>query len=120
MQFILTGFTQVTGFRVFEFDHVGAGQPRVQFTVRADLGLIRRYGIQVQDLPLLCRAVLEGREAAEEARAFTFTEERMSVHAKDCAAAKELAAQRRKPARKPIGENLGAAWRGTSPQTPPQ
>jgi hypothetical protein len=118
MQFVLTGFTQDTAFRVFEFDFVGPGQPRVQFTVRADLGLIRRYGIQVQDLPLLCRAVLEGREETEEARSFTFTEEKMSIHAKDCAAAKELAAQRRKPARKPMGENLGVAWRGTSPQNP--
>jgi hypothetical protein len=115
MQFVLTGFTQDTGFRVFEFDYVGPGQPRTQFRVRADLGLIRRYGIQVQDLPLLCRAVLERREESEVAREFTFTEEKMNTHARDCAAAKELAAQRRKPARKPVGENLGAAWRGGQP-----
>ncbi len=114
MQFILTGFTQDTAFRVFEFDYVGPGQVRTQFTVRADLGLIRRYGIQVQDLPLLCRGVLETRSEAEEARTFTFTEDKMSLHAKDCAAAKELAAQRKKP-RKPLAENLGAAWRGPQP-----
>jgi hypothetical protein len=60
--------------------------------------------------------VLEGREEAEEARAFTFTEEKMNTHAKDCAAAKELAAQRRKPPRRPVGENLGVAWRGGQPQ----
>jgi hypothetical protein len=116
MQFILTGFTQDTAFRVFEFDYVGPGQARTQFTVRADLGLIRRYGIQVQDLPLLCRAVLEGRSDAEETHAFTFTEERMSIHAKDCAAAKELAAQKKRAPRRPVGENLGVAWRGTHPQ----
>jgi hypothetical protein len=111
MQFILTGFTQDTTFRIFEFDYVGPGQARTQFTVCADLGLIRRYGIQVQDLPLLCRGVLEGRVEAEETRSFIFTEEKMMVHARDCATAKELAAQRKKP-RKPISENLGAAWRG--------
>jgi hypothetical protein len=115
MQFILMGFTQDTAFRVFEFDYVGPSQPRTQFTVRADLDLIRRYGIRVQELPLLCRALLETREESEEARAFTFTEEKMVVHMKDCAAAKELAAQKKKPARKPMGENLGAAWRGSQP-----
>jgi hypothetical protein len=116
MQFILTGFTQDTAFRVFQFDFVGAAQPRTQFTVRADLGLIRRYGIRLQDLPLLCRGVLEGREETGEARAFTFTEEKMDLHMKDAAAAKEIAAQRKKPARRPMNENLGAAWRGSQPQ----
>jgi hypothetical protein len=115
MHFILTGFTQDTAFRVFEFDYVGPSQPPTQYTVRADLDLIRRYGIRVQELPLLCRAVLETREESEEARAFTFTEEKMVVYMKDCATAKELAAQKKRPARKPMGENLGAAWRGSQP-----
>lgn len=115
MNFILTGFTQSTEFRVFEFDCVGPTQPRTQFTVRADLGLIRRYGIRLQDLPLLCRAVLETREEAGEARAFTFTEEKMNLYMKDCAAAKELAAQKKKTVRRPMNENMGVAWRGSQP-----
>jgi hypothetical protein len=114
MQFILTGFTQDAAFRVFEFDYVGSSQPRTQFTVRADLDLTRRYGIRVQELPLLCRGVLETRGESEEARAFTLTEEKMMVYMKDGAAAKELAAQKKKP-RKPMAENLGAAWRGSRP-----
>lgn len=111
MQFILMGFTQDTAFRVFEFDYVGPSQPRTQFTVRADLDLIRRYGIRVQELPLLCRGVLETREESEEARAFTFTEEKMNLYMKDCAAAKELAAQKKKRTGKPMGENIETAWR---------
>lgn len=113
MNFVLKGFTQDTAFRVFEFDCVGPSQPRTQFTVRADLDLSRRYGIAVQELPLLCRSVLETREESEE-RAFTFTEEKMVVHMKDCAAAKELAAQKKKT-RKPTDGNFNPAWRGSQP-----
>ncbi len=88
MQFVLTGFTQDTAFRVFEFDYVGPGKVRTQFTVRADLGLIRRYGIQVQDLPALCRDVLEARSEADEVRTPIFTGRKRDERARDgiCAA----------------------------------
>jgi hypothetical protein len=111
MQFMLKGFTQRSGFRVFEFDCIGPSLPRTQFTVRADLDLVRRYGIRVQELPLLCRLVLETRDASEEARAFTFTEEKMIAHTRACAAAKELAAQKKKPSAKSMDDNLDEAWR---------
>ena|SRR5215469_1331892 len=111
MQFMLKGFTQTSTFRVFEFDCIGLSKPRSQFTVRADLNLVRRHGIRVQELPLLCRSVLETRDAAEEACAFTFTEEKMIAYAKDVAA-KQLAAQKKKPSAKSMDENVEAAWRG--------
>ena len=59
MQYILTGFTHDMGFRVFAFEGVGEDRVRTEYRVKADLALIRRYGIRVQELPLLCRAVLE-------------------------------------------------------------
>jgi len=80
MQFILTGFTQDTGFRVFAFEGVAIGQLRTIFTVRADLALSRRYGIAMQELPLLCRAVLERRSESDDQRDFTFTEGDMTLH----------------------------------------
>ena len=52
MQFILTGFTQEAGFRVFTFESLAADRTRTKFTVKTDLSLIRNYGIQVQELPL--------------------------------------------------------------------
>lgn len=55
MQYILTGFTQEMGFRVFAFERIGDDRLRTKFTVKADLALIRRYGIRLQDLPLMCR-----------------------------------------------------------------
>ena len=118
MQFVLAGFTQDTGFRVFAFEGVTADRLRTSFTVRADLALIRRYGIQVQDLPLLCRSLLERRDESAETHVFTFTEEEMRTCATERTAARELAASKRKPPRRPSGENLGAAWRGAPPKQP--
>jgi hypothetical protein len=95
MQFILTGFTQDMGFRVFAFEGTGEDRIRTKFTVRADLSLIRTYGIRLQELPLMCRGILERRPEGEEARALIFTEDEMSVFAKNNLAAKDAAALKR-------------------------
>lgn len=108
MQFILIGFTPGTGFRVFAFQGVGADRTRTAFTVRTDLSLIRRYGIRVQELPLLCRGLLERRNEGEQERALTFTEEEMRLHADSRAAADRDAAQRRKSRRRPPPRQIRA------------
>jgi hypothetical protein len=112
MPFILTGFRQDLGFRVFAFERRETTRSRMEFTVKADLALIRRYDIRVQELPLLCRGLLERREDAEDSRALTFTEDEMRACANDRTAAKNEAARKRKPPRRPTGESPGAAWRG--------
>ena len=101
---------QDMGFRIFAFECVGEDRIRTQFRVRADMALIRNYGIRIQELPLLCRGVLERREEESAVRAFTYTEADMSLHADGCATRE--AAQKRKTPRKPPSENVGAAWRG--------
>jgi len=111
-QFILKGFSQVEGFRVFAFERIAEDWTRTSFTVRTNLALTRRYRIRLQELPLLCRAVLEHLEG-EEQRAFTFTEGDMRLHA-DGVAAREEAARQRKSPRRPPTNRVGAAWR--SPQ----
>ena len=116
MQFILIGFTQDMGFRVFSFERTGDDRLRTKCTVRADLALIRRYGIQIQELPLLCRGLLDRCEEGREIESLTFTEEEMRACATERAAARECAAARkRKPPHRPVGENVGAAWRGQQP-----
>ena len=112
MQFILTGFTQELGFRVFAFERMGEDRVRTRWTVRADLALSRRYGIRLQELPLMCRGLLERGDDAEETRAIIFSEELMRTCADERAAAKEGAAHKRKAPRRPVAENSGAAWRG--------
>jgi hypothetical protein len=112
MPFILTGFRQDMGFRVFAFERREAARSRLEFTVKADMALIRRYDIRVQELPLLYRGLLEREDAVEDARALTFTEDQMRACANDRTAARNEAARKRRPPRRPTGESPGAAWRG--------
>jgi hypothetical protein len=114
MQFIITGFKQDTIFRVFTFDGVAADRSRTEFTVRTDLALSRSYGIRVQELPLLCRSVLERRDEETQERAFTFTEEDMRLYANGCAAERD-AALKKKLMRRPFNPHADAASRVPQP-----
>ena len=100
MHFILKGFSQDSEFRVFAFDGITEDWTRSPFTVRTNLALTRQYRIRLQELPLLCRTVLERRHEGEEQQGFTFTEEDMRLYA-DRAAAREEAAKQRKRRRPP-------------------
>jgi hypothetical protein len=112
MQFVLTGFTHALGSRVFTFDRIAEDRSRTPFVIRADLDLIRKHDIRVQELPLLCRSFLERRDETDEIRELTFTEEEMSLCAQ---AQREAAALRKKAPRRPVIENRGAAWRTPQP-----
>jgi len=111
MQYILKGFSRISEFRVFAFEDAGDSTHRA-FTVRTDLALTRRYGIRLQELPLLCRAILEQRQDVEEQQSFTYGEADMRLHADDAAARAEAARHRRGP-RRPASSNTGIAWRTT-------
>jgi hypothetical protein len=109
MQFVLTGFTQDLGFRVFAFEGIGDDRTRTKFTVKADLGLSLRYGIRLQDLPLLCRSLLDEGLGIQ---TLTFTEERMRACSEKLALAREAAAAKKKrPPPKPANGPVGAGWR---------
>ena len=106
MQFIFNGFTPDTGFRVLSFEGVGVDKLRTEFTVKTDLVLVRKYGILVQELPLLCRGLLERRDENEQGRTLTFTEEDMSKYANNRAA--DRAAAQRKPVRRFVPHQISA------------
>jgi len=98
MQYVLTGFTNDTEFRVFAFDVFGDEQVRTAYRIRADLTLARKYGISLQELPLLCRRALEERIlVSDDERSFTYTEAEMCIYAD----ARAVAAEKLKAARKP-------------------
>ncbi len=103
--FILKGFSQAMEFRVFEFEGLMANAIRASFTVRIDTGLARKYGIRLQELPLLCRSVLDQCGEGEEQRSFLYTEAHMSEHACGQAAREEAAKHKKSrqptPARAP-------------------
>jgi len=115
LNFVLVGFSESTGFRVFEFEGIASDRTRAVYTVRTDLALARRYGIRLQELPLLCREVLERRGEGEIGPAFTYSESAMSDYAGVMAA--RDAASKRKPQKRPISDRVGSAWRGPNPQS---
>jgi hypothetical protein len=111
MQFSLMGFKQNMEFRVFAFECVAADKTVTEYRVRANLALIRQYGIQVQELPLLCRGLLERDAQTNQSRTMTFTEEEMRSHARTRAAVRELAVQKKKSTHKPPSNQVGNTWR---------
>jgi hypothetical protein len=110
LRYILTGFTQNAGFRIFTFEGITADETRTRFVVDTDLALTRRYGIRLQELPLLCRELLQRHDEREQARTFTFTEAEMVLHTSRCAAEQEVR-QRRNSMHKSTGKHAGSAWR---------
>lgn len=106
MQFILVGFRQDRGFRIFGFHGIAPDRSRTTFAVRADITLAQRYEIRLQDLPLLCREYLEHRHVIGAAadspvvekpsRAFTYEEEDMRQYASKRLAIKEAALQKKR------------------------
>src|SRR5689334_684016 len=76
-EFVFIGFRQDGAFRVFGFRVTAADRSQTVYAVRTDLALAQKYGIRLQELPLLCREVLEHVDEAEQRRAFTYTEQDM-------------------------------------------
>jgi len=109
-QFILTGFDQTGGIRIYAFECIGDGR-RIDYTVEVNLALIPGYGIRIQELPLLCRELLEQRMEPEDISALSFTEQDMRSHAARRTAAREQAEQKKKAVRHPVSANTGAGWR---------
>jgi len=109
-QFLLTGFTQAAGVRIYAFEgRVDAR--RIDYTVEVDLALIPGYGIRIQDLPLLCRELLQQRAQPDEMSAFVFTEQRMRSHAEKLAIAREEAEHRKKQPRHLASADTETGWR---------
>jgi hypothetical protein len=107
LQFFLSGFTQTAGIRIYAFQGRVEAR-RIDYTVEVDLALIPGYGIRIQDLPLLCRELLQQRAQPDEISAFVFTEQRMRSHAEELSLAREDA-EHKKQARR-----LGSAAPETS------
>ncbi|MFM2126292.1 MAG: hypothetical protein RL328_2743 [Acidobacteriota bacterium] len=117
LRFILEGFVPDQEFRLFNFQAVetrisGSTVERTAFTVRTDLSLIRQYGIHVQELPLLCRELLERRSVSEAERHLILTEEDMQALQSARVAAEAIS---KKKYRRTPREHTGHRWGSTSP-----
>lgn len=109
IQFSLTGFSQVDGFRVFAFEGTASDRSRHAYTVKANLALAREYHIPLQDLPLLCRSMLDLCEPGGDSQPFTYGEPQMRAWAESAARAKT--SRRRQPPRPQPSNQPGAGWR---------
>lgn len=117
MQFVFSGFKQTVNVRQFAYTGIGEDRSRTGFIVTADLDLLRKYQISLQDAPLLCLRLLENIEDAARQRTLIFTEDDMIKLSRTRAADREAAAQKRKHPKPPTDPNrLGEAWR-TRPKT---
>ena len=112
--FTLIGFSQEGSIRHFAFQCRNDDRGQSDFTVDADTNLTRRYGISLQELPLLCRRLLEETLPVTPGSALIFAEDRMQRHANQRQASERNAEEKKRPPRKPNSDNLGQAWRGPS------
>lgn len=137
VEFVLTGFSQENNIRRYTFqalpagNHKPAGTIKKEWTVSADLSLMRKHKIPLQELPLLCKRLVEaqagdakpadakhgdakhGESKHGETKddALMFTERDMLGYASNRSAA-ELAAELKKRARRmPSSNRVGMAWR---------
>ena len=109
-QFLLTGFTQAAGIRIYAFEgRIDAR--RIDYTVEVDLALIPGYRIRIQDLPLLCRELLQQRAQPDEISSVVFTEQQMRSHAEKLAVARDEAEHRKKQARPFASADVETGWR---------
>ena len=96
MVFVLAGFQQKENLRHYRFEGILDDRTRVDYVVIADLGLLRKYQIGLQEAPLLCLHLLQTEGESSESRHLTFSEDGMRKYANDRAAAKEAAALKAK------------------------
>lgn len=109
-EFLLTGFTQAAGIRIYAFEGRIEAR-RIDYKVEVNLALIPVYGIRIQDLPLLCRELLQHREQPDEVHSVVFTEQDMRTHADKLSAARESAESRKRQPRHLVRADTGNAWR---------
>jgi hypothetical protein len=110
MDFMLAGFKEGNGVRRYHFDWVATDRSRRAVIVSADLTLARKHEIRIQELPLLCRRLLDTIQEPELSAAVALTEDHMIAIQASARAAAEKKSQKppRRPAAKP-----GEAWRKT-------
>jgi hypothetical protein len=100
MEFVLTGFHQTDNVRRYVFQGVAEDRKPSEFSVGVDLALIYKHRIPMQELPLLCRSLLEG-SSRRDSGVLMFTEKDMLGYASRRAAAQELAERRRRGHHRP-------------------
>jgi hypothetical protein len=112
MEFVFTGFRQVSDIRSYTFQIIAADRSKSIVTVGADLSLVRKHRIPLQELPLLCRRLLENQTGTRKSTAtLMFTEKDMLGYVSERVAAEHVAEMKRRAHRTPVSSRAGQAWR---------
>lgn len=112
MEFLMTGYKQQGGVRRYTFKGTTPETTSLEFAVETEIALLPRYGIGIQELPLMCRRLLEKDGPRDAGTVLVFTEELMREHAEHIASVRRAALDKRKPHRRPPAHRLGQHWRG--------
>jgi hypothetical protein len=107
VEFVLAGFSHEQNIRTFAFTAIAADRTQRLITVGADLDLIRKHRIPLQELPLLCRRLLEGSFETLTTGALMFTEQDMIGYAHNRSALADAAAQKRRAHPVPVPGRTG-------------
>lgn len=117
MIFVLTGVVHQSRARRFTFESGRTAADRARIVVDVDLELARKYGIPLQELPLLCLHLLEGRSLTEggigrtPGETLQFAEREMIDYANRRIEANASAERKRRARRTPKSNLVGQAWR---------
>jgi hypothetical protein len=101
VRFNLMGFDQAAGVRLYAFQGDADGI-RTDYTVGVDLALTASHGIRIQELPLLCRELLERQVEGHESHSFSLTAIECSYYADNAALAREASLRKRKRITTPL------------------
>jgi hypothetical protein len=96
----LTGFHQTNGIRYYVYQGQHDDGSSSEFTVGVEVRLLQKHGIGLQELPLLCRRLLEKQNPDASLRAVTFAEDLMKEQADQRAALKQAAQDKKKTYRR--------------------
>jgi len=113
VNFVFTGFHQNDSVRQYVFQSVT--RPNEKFTVGADLNLVRKHKIPLQELPLLCRRLLEAKDEPQESPGLVFTEQEMLGYVEKRARVAHDAELKRRRFRVAASPRIGEAWRSKAP-----
>ena len=115
MKLAYMGFRHETNdVRLYSFEGVVAEGDRKDFLVTADIALLTKHHIRIQEAPMMCLRLLEGSAEAEpQVELLVLTEADMTAHVLAKAAEAEKAASKRKkrPFRPVNSVTVGMAWR---------
>lgn len=99
--FMLTEFHELHGIRYYVYLGQHDDGLLSEFTVDADVKLLRKHGIALQELPLLCRRLLEKQNPDSCLKAVTFTEDLMKEQADQRAVLKRAAQEKKRAYHRP-------------------